>query len=346
MSNFKYIFFLLIIAGIQVACEKNTTRPTGQTTSHDTWLVDTEDVLYMGSEKDRIQSLDTPVFAPIQNFHLNDNEPVFSIHIDGITKVYPQTAMGMHEIVNDQIGNHFYAVTFCPLTGSGIAWNRTINGKVTEFGVSGMLYRDNLIPYDRNTLSNWSQMKGVCINGEMIGYEVETLPLITSAFGMVKRAFPDAIVLDHKACGEGACGNLRNEIDFGDPGDLTELPPGKRYFGIADDPKLLVFDIEFFNDSVKMYQTNFKNHKLLIVGDNKEQYFSAFNYSEDFAGNTFYTVQNNLPHIMKDDKGNTFDMFGNVVSGPATGNRLSSPNAYRAHTFAWQAIFSEINIYE
>ncbi len=346
MNNLKYIFFLLIIAGIQVACEKNITSPTGQNTSHDTWLVDTEDVLYMGSEKDRIQSIDTPVFVPIQSFHLNDHELVFSIQIDGITKVYPQSALGMHEIVNDQIGNYFYVVTFCPLTGSGIAWNRTINGKVTEFGVSGMLYRDNLIPYDRNTLSNWSQMKGICINGELIGYDLEEVPLITSTFSMLKKAFPDAMILDHTACGEGICGNLRDESDFGDPENTIDLPPDKQYFGIADDPSLLLFDIEFFNDSVQINHTIFKNHKLLIIGNNEEQYYSAFIYNEDFVGNTFYTIQNNLPEIMKDDAGNTFDIFGNVVAGPAIGKRLTSPNAYRAHTFAWQAIFSEINIYE
>jgi hypothetical protein len=337
---------LLIITGIQAACEKDIIIPTGQTTPHDTWLVDTENLLYMGSEKDRIQSIDTPVFVPIQNIHLNDKDLVFSIHMDGITKVYPHSVMGMHEIVNDQIGNYYYAVTYCPLTGSGIAWNRTINGKVTEFGVSGMLFKDNLIPYDRDTFSNWSQMKGVCINGELIGYEAEALPLVTSTFGMIKKAYPDAMILDHEACDEGICENVRSERDFGEPGDAIDLPPDKRYFGIIDDPKLLVFDIEFFNDTVQIYQANFNSHKLLIVGDKNEQYFSAFIYDEDLGANAFYAVQNNLPNIMNDDTGNIFDMFGNVVSGPAAGKRLLSPHAYRAHTFAWQAIFSEIYIYE
>ncbi|MDZ7646522.1 MAG: DUF3179 domain-containing (seleno)protein [Cytophagales bacterium] len=35
---------------------------------------------------------------------------------------------------------------------------KKINGTTTRFGVSGLLYNSNVIPYDRLTNSNWSQI--------------------------------------------------------------------------------------------------------------------------------------------------------------------------------------------
>lgn len=41
-----------------------------------------------------------------------------------------------HEIVNDNIGGTPISVTFCPLCGSALAFERTVDGVITEFDVS------------------------------------------------------------------------------------------------------------------------------------------------------------------------------------------------------------------
>lgn len=345
MNNLVIFILLLTIVIIHSGCNKEDTGPNRNSNTQDSWLVNSSDVLYQGSEKDRIQSIDSPLFIPIHSVNLNEDELVYSVNYNGTTKVYPLSVLGAHEIVNDKIDNFYYAVTYCPLTGSGIAWDRKINGKITEFGVSGMLYKDNLIPYDRNSLSNWSQMKGLCINGKLIGYEAEQIPLISSTFGMIKNSYPDALIIDHEKCGEDICRNVRSGNDFGEPGDFTELPPGKQYFGVTKDQSLLLFDFELFIDSIQIYHVSFKSRKLLIVGNDKNQYFSAFSYNGNFLENSLFPVQNNLPVVMRDHEGNTYDLFGNIVSGPNAGIRLSSSNAYYAYSFAWQTIFNDIEIY-
>ena len=66
---------------------------------------------------------------------------------DNEVKIYPHPILDWHEIINDGIGDKKYALTYCPLTGTSLAWDRTINGQETTFGVSGLLYNTNLMPY-------------------------------------------------------------------------------------------------------------------------------------------------------------------------------------------------------
>jgi len=48
-------------------------------------------------------------------------------------------------------------VTFCPLCGSAVVYNRDVDGEKVRFGVSGKLYESNLLMYDDVTESLWSQ---------------------------------------------------------------------------------------------------------------------------------------------------------------------------------------------
>ena len=72
-----------------------------------------------------------------------------------------------HEIVNDTVGDVPVAVTFCPLCNSAIAFDRRLDGKELEFGVSGNLRNSDLIMYDRETHSWWQQFTGEGIAGEL-----------------------------------------------------------------------------------------------------------------------------------------------------------------------------------
>ncbi len=71
-----------------------------------------------------------------------------------------------HEIINDTIGGTPVAVTFCPLCGSAIAFDRRVGEEILEFGVSGKLWQSNLLMYDRQTESLWSQIEGTAKVGD------------------------------------------------------------------------------------------------------------------------------------------------------------------------------------
>ena len=73
-----------------------------------------------------------------------DREPVIFLELNEDVRAYPLQIMVWHEIVNDTVGGVPVAITFCPLCYSAIAFDRHINGKVYDFGTSGLLRHSDL----------------------------------------------------------------------------------------------------------------------------------------------------------------------------------------------------------
>lgn len=75
-------------------------------------------------------------------------------------------------------------------------YSRELDGETLTFGVSGKLWKNALVMYDRQTRSLWSHMTGECLDGHYKGKRLEML----SAIPMVKwktwrNAYPDTKVL-------------------------------------------------------------------------------------------------------------------------------------------------------
>jgi hypothetical protein len=107
-----------------------------------------------GPPKDGIPSIDDPIFETGDVSLLDPGDPVFGLRRNGVAKAYPQSVLVSHEICNDTVGGDPVAVTYCPLTGTAMGFER---GETT-FGVSGRLLNNNLIMYDRGTESWWPQV--------------------------------------------------------------------------------------------------------------------------------------------------------------------------------------------
>ena len=70
-----------------------------------------------------------------------------------------------------------------------------IHGTPTTLGVSGMLWRDALIMYDRASDSLWSQVNGTAVAGREKGKRLQELPSELMTWGEWKRRHPDTLVL-------------------------------------------------------------------------------------------------------------------------------------------------------
>ena len=148
------------------------------------WSIPTDDVRDGGPGKDGIPSVDNPQFSTAgEASYLSDNDLVIGMVNGTQVKAYPHPILDWHEIVNDELDGIAVAMTYCPLTGSGIAWDCELDGERTTFGVSGLLFESNLIPYDRKTNSNWSQMRLDCVNGPLQGQKINTFPIIETTWG-------------------------------------------------------------------------------------------------------------------------------------------------------------------
>jgi len=61
--------------------------------------------------------------------------------------------------------------------------------------VSGLLYESNLLMYDRQTESLWSQSRGEAVVGELTGADLEIMPMQLLTFEELAEKYPDAVVL-------------------------------------------------------------------------------------------------------------------------------------------------------
>ena len=130
---------------------------------------------------------------------IEDNELVLVLRYKNKIRVYPHQIMVWHEIVNDVVADDPILITYCPLCGSGIAYERTIEVEgeriETRFGTSGKLYNSNLIMYDEKTDTYWQQIGGLAIIGQLTGQELIPIDLDTVAWKDWKIANPDSQVL-------------------------------------------------------------------------------------------------------------------------------------------------------
>jgi cytochrome c biogenesis protein CcdA len=149
-----------------------------------------------GPPKDGIPAIDEPRFTSLNEFNRPDDVQAIVLRNGEETRVYPYNILTWHEIVNDEVGGVPVAITFCPLCGSAIVFNRTLpDGTVSTFGVSGSLLESNMIMYDRSTENLWQQSTGKALAGSFYPATLALEPFQLLTLREVRAQYPNARVL-------------------------------------------------------------------------------------------------------------------------------------------------------
>ncbi len=149
-----------------------------------------------GPPKDGIPALLHPKFVSADRAgFLQADDRVLALVYNGEAKAYPIKILNWHEVVNDDIGGKPVFVSYCPLCGTGMAFDARIRKKRYTFGVSGLLYQSDVLMYDHQSESLWSQIKQEAVTGALTGTRLSLLPLIHTTWGAWKREYPKSQVL-------------------------------------------------------------------------------------------------------------------------------------------------------
>lgn len=148
-----------------------------------------------GNPKDKIPALNEPSFEPISSFQHADSVQAIVLEDGDQIKVYPYNILTWHEIVNDTVGEIPVAITFCPLCGSAIVYDRSLRSLAPKFGVSGFLLESNMVMYDSETETLWQQSTGEALAGEYFGETLRLYPFQLLTIGEIKSKYPKALVL-------------------------------------------------------------------------------------------------------------------------------------------------------
>jgi hypothetical protein len=159
-------------------------------------IIPADEILAGGPPKDGIPALSDPELIDAEAAsYLKPDDRVIGVTMDGISRAYPIAILNWHEIVNDTINDQRYAVTFCPLCGTGVAFYSDIAGNTTDFGVSGLLYNSDVLLYDRETESLWSQIMGRAVAGKLVGEKLKAFPVSHTTWRDWVKQHPDTQVL-------------------------------------------------------------------------------------------------------------------------------------------------------
>jgi hypothetical protein len=346
-SSKKPIFLLLLSAFTVVACGGGGSGGGGGggNGANSEWLIPKDHVQDGGPGPDGIPSIDDPVFEAAATIATVDpDDMVIAIRDEGQVKIYPHDIMDYHEIVNDGSETNPFVLSYCPLTDSAVAWKGNASHVDPTFGTSGLLYESNLILYDRQTETLWSQMLQVGINGPRIRERPEQLQIIEATFATLQAMYPDAIVMTRDT------GHIR-EYDRYPYGDYlnsgfmlfqvrhfdNRLFPKARIIGIYDDSNAKAYQIPGFGPITQTINDQFGEQSIVVVGNSDMRFAAIFDRRlSDGTILTFSPIQDDLPNIMSDDA---------AVSGPRAGEQLGVTRSYKSMWFAWGAFHRDSEIH-
>lgn len=76
-----------------------------------------------------------------------------------------------------------------------MVFDRRVNDSVLTFGVSGLLYQSDVLMFDRETESLWSQLGQHAINGAHQNQKLTWLPSLHMSWSEWKSRFPNSVEL-------------------------------------------------------------------------------------------------------------------------------------------------------
>ncbi|MFW6201279.1 MAG: DUF3179 domain-containing protein [Gemmatimonadota bacterium] len=313
-----------------------------------------------GPPKDGIPALSDPDFVgrigpdAERSAYLADDDRVIGLLVDGEALAIPHNILWFHEIVNLDRGDRRLAVTYCPLTGSSLAFDRAPVGG-GEFGVSGLLFRNNLLMYDRTSEESlWPQMMREARCGPRDGTMLPMYPIVEMTWDGWTSLHPETKVVssatghdfDYRASNY-PYGNYESpsspplfpmeEVD-------DRRPPKERVLGIAAEGEPVAFPFgELDGDVLRVVHTEVDGKAIVVFWDGDRRAAAAFRPSVDGETLSFEVIDGT---IVDRATGSDWRVDGRAVAGPLAGSHLPAfETAYVAFWFAWAAFHPETAIW-
>ncbi len=314
----------------------------------------TDAVFAGGVGRGGIPALVNPVFVPASHpdaGYADDyaasgavEARVVGLLVDGTPVAIPHNILWWHEIVNADLGGRRLAITYCPLTGSAIVFDVTAAG-VDRCGVSGVVFQNNLVMFDRETESLWSQMCALAGDGDRLGAKLVQVRAVEMRWEAWKARYPNPLVVSDDT------GHYRyyrqNPYEFYELNDLLLFPlrgglderrPLKeRVLGVPDGAGGIAFPFDELAGSAAttVIQTPVADTVVQVLWDADAGAATAFHLRTE-NGDVAVLRPEGLGFV--DESGTTWNIEGRAVAGPLAGASLVPvEGAFLAYWFAWSA---------
>lgn len=313
-----------------------------------------------GVGRDGIPALTNPNLAAADSADfLQPGDRVLGVVQNGTARAYPIPVLWWHEIINDTLGGEPVLTTYCPLTGSGLAFDPRVGaaGTVAEFGVSGLLFENNLMMFDRETESLWPQLLLGAACGDETGTELRRVAVVETTWDAWRAEYPTTTVVSTNT------GFNRNydTYPYGNydlPSNPVLLAPSSPY-SMARLPKELMLGVQVGGETVAYpYAVLDTLGTVSAVNDTVGgqpivvTFHAASNtplaFDARVAGVVLtLAVSGSVPELLEDAQtGSLWTHWGLAVDGPLNGTRLRQlRDAYTVFWFAWSIFHPDTRLF-
>jgi hypothetical protein len=348
------------------ACSDASTGATGPDDTQVTCDIPTGLIHDAGTGRGGIPSLHNPEFVSAepspQNAYLLDEDRVLGFHLDGRPMAVPHNILWYHEIANLDQGAHSVAITYCPLTGSHLGFDRhSIGGH--ELGVSGLLFMNNLIMFNKgDPESLWPQMLGEARCGADIGRDIDRFPVFEMTWRGWKDLHPETSVVSsevnisrdytsypygsYESLDEGTFLFPMPELDRRRP--LKERVLGLPQLGSTEPGIAFPFlALEAQPSSWAAVETEWNGEAIVVFWSSIYEGAAAFRPYHPVTGErlTFHTTPDQ--GIVDTSTATRWTLTGEAIGGEHDGERLEPvAEAYVAFWGAWAVFHPDTRLWE
>ena len=310
-----------------------------------------------GAPRDGIPALTDPEFVAADDdlaSYLVPTDRVIGLHLVNEYVAIPHNILWHHEIAN--LDAYDLAVTYCPFTGSSMVFQRS-SVESAEFGVSGLLFENNLVMYNRTAAEGdetlWPQMLSTGRCGPEEDESLTMFPAIEIEWGDWVALHPDTRVVSRDT-GHSRI-YLRNRYPYGwdyerEDNDFTlspledldpRRPPKERLLGIAwANGEGIAFPFGALRDAgdlVVIHETigdgAGNQEEIVVFWDNEAVSAMAFRPWVTGQDLTFEVQDGAFTDL---ETGSRWSLDGEALSGPLAGQVLAmTAEAYVSFWFAF-----------
>jgi hypothetical protein len=226
---------------------------------------------------------------------------------------------------------------------------RTIGSQTVTFGVSGMLYRDALVMYDRETGTLWSHVDGRALKGALLGHTLQALPAMHATWQEWKALYPDSVVLKKQGERESSYDDYNRDPSrigiFGRRLKDSALPPKERVLGVRYNDAATAFVLKDVRRA-GIVQAEVGGVPIVLASLSLQLPVVAFERRVRDRVLTFDRAVSatELDDIDTHSRWRIADGF--ATDGPLKGERLARVTAYPAFWFGWQGFFPRSAIWK
>ncbi|MPZ21248.1 MAG: DUF3179 domain-containing protein [Luteitalea sp.] len=239
------------------------------------------------------------------------------------------------------------------MCGTGIVYARNVASRTLTFGVSGMLYRDALVMFDRETDTLWTHVDGHAIKGGLEGQVLEAVPAVHATWREWKAMYPDSQVLKKRGADRSAYQDYIRDSTrlgiFGRRNQDTRLRGKERILGIRTDEATVAFPLKAIRRA-GVVNARVGELPVVLAAPGKDLPVVAYVRRADDRVLTFAleaAAAGGAESVLRDrETGSQWRLADGVgIRGPLAGKQLARAVAHPAFWFGWRGYFPHSDVW-